>query len=455
MIARRYFAHIDSAGRSPLDHAVAFGYTGGVGENLAMRFVDAEQALLGFRSSPVHLTNLLDPVWNATGVAVGNGPDGVLWVQVFGTVATCPLSAHTAQPALVLANPAVAGTSPVSAYVTGTTSSVSVGTTSLGSAATSPTSVTALTPPDTEVAGYTVDIATPAPGQIVTVTNRSRSSGVPVSADLVFGDLPARTLAPDATFQRAVYAPQEIRLTAGATTSRFTIAGAGVYDPTVTVLSPASGTAVPQGAVVPVTVAVTDPIGGTLTGILVQAMPPGGLVATAVTDALGRATLGVKISLADASQLISIRAQRSDGTFGDETLLSLVVDANTPPAATAGGPYAVELNDSLRLDAPTATDTDGISSYQWDLDRDGSFDDATGQQPVITWTAVNALVCGGVCVADQTSTIRLRVTNGPRRVHRRRDHGDGNPRLRHRRLAAAVHAAARQPDQPACRRRDP
>ena len=95
MIARRYFAHIDSAGRSPLDHAVAFGYTGGVGENLAMRFVDTEQALLGFRSSPVHLTNLLDPVWNATGVAVGNGPDGVLWVQVFGTVATCPLSAHT------------------------------------------------------------------------------------------------------------------------------------------------------------------------------------------------------------------------------------------------------------------------------------------------------------------------------------------------------------------------
>ena len=218
-----------------------------------------------------------------------------------------------------------------------------------------------------------------------------------MSAELVFGDLPPHARSPPTPHSTAVYAPQEIRLTAGATTSRFTIAGAGVYDPTVTVLSPASGTAVPQGAVVPVTVAVTDPIGGMLTGILRPATPPGGLVATSVTDALGRATLGVKISLADASQLISIRAQRSDGTFGDETLLSLVVDANTPPAATAGGDRRVELNDSLRLDAPTATDTDGISSYQWDLDRDGSFDDATGQQPVITWTAVNALHAAAAC----------------------------------------------------------
>ena len=411
MIAGRYFAHIDSSSRSPLDRAVSFGYTGGVGENLAMRVIDAEHALLAWRSSPVHLSNLLDPVWNATGVAVGNGPDGVLWVHVFGTVATCPSSAHPAKsPALVLENPAIAGTSPVSGYVTGTTSSASVGGTSRVVAAPPPL-VTASPQPDTEVAGYTIDRAVPAPGQVVTITNRSRSGGIPVGADLVFGDLPARTLAPDATFRRAVYGPQEIRLTAGTTTSRFGIAGAGAYDPTVTVVSPTSGVSVAQGAVVPVVVTVTDPIGGALAGVLVKATPPGGLVASAVTDVNGRATLAVKISQAGTPQLISLRARRTDGTFDRETLLSLAVVANTPPAATAGGPYAVELNDSLRLDAPTATDTDGISSYDWDLDRDGSFDDATGQQPLISWAAVNTLVCGGACSADQTATIRLRVTD--------------------------------------------
>lgn len=411
MIARRYFAHIDGSGQSPLDRAVSFGYTGGVGENLAMRVIDAEQALLAWRSSPVHLSNLLDPVWNATGVAVGNGPDGVLWVQVFGTVATCPSSAHPAQsPALVLANPAIAGTSPVSGYVTGTTSSASVGGTSRVVAA-PPGLVTASPPPYTEVAGYTIDHAVPAPGQVVTITNRSRSGGIPVGANLVFGALPTRTLAPDATFKRAVYGPQEIRLTAGTTTSRFGIAGTGTYDPIVTVVSPTSGVSVAQGAVVPVVVTVKNPIGDFLAGVLVQATPPGDLVASAVTDVNGQATLAVKISLAGTPQLISLKAQRTDGNFGGETLLSLTVAANTPPAATAGGPYAVELNDSLRLDAPTATDTDGISSYDWDLDRDGSFDDATGQQPLIAWAAVNTLVCGGACSADQTATIRLRVTD--------------------------------------------
>jgi uncharacterized protein YkwD len=63
LTAKRYFAHLDSAGRTPLDRARANGYTGGVGENIALRFVNGAQVLLGWRSSPVHLENLLDRAW--------------------------------------------------------------------------------------------------------------------------------------------------------------------------------------------------------------------------------------------------------------------------------------------------------------------------------------------------------------------------------------------------------
>ena len=117
LISKRYFAHLDSAGRTPLDRARANGYNGGVGENIALRFVNGTQVLLGWRSSPVHIENLLDPIWNATGVAVGNSPDGVVWVQVFGTVPTCPTADRASIPApVVLSNPPADAAAPVAAW---------------------------------------------------------------------------------------------------------------------------------------------------------------------------------------------------------------------------------------------------------------------------------------------------------------------------------------------------
>jgi heme-degrading monooxygenase HmoA len=52
---------------------------------------------------------------------------------------------------------------------------------------------------------------------------------------------------------------------------------------------------------------------------------------------------------------------------------------NQPPIADAGGPYTVNEAATLTLDTSGSTDPDdNIVLYEWDLDNDGDFDDATG-----------------------------------------------------------------------------
>ncbi len=51
-----------------------------------------------------------------------------------------------------------------------------------------------------------------------------------------------------------------------------------------------------------------------------------------------------------------------------------------PPIARVGGPYFGKIGNSFTLDASGSSDPDGdtITGYNWDLDGDGEFDDATG-----------------------------------------------------------------------------
>jgi len=52
---------------------------------------------------------------------------------------------------------------------------------------------------------------------------------------------------------------------------------------------------------------------------------------------------------------------------------------NNPPTAEAGGPYSGQPTNTITLDGSASTDTDGsITTYEWDLDNDGQYDDATG-----------------------------------------------------------------------------
>lgn len=63
------------------------------------------------------------------------------------------------------------------------------------------------------------------------------------------------------------------------------------------------------------------------------------------------------------------------------SLQSLVdgINNNTAPEANAGGPYVSDEGNGLILDGSNSTDADGsIVSWEWDLDDDGAYDDASG-----------------------------------------------------------------------------
>jgi len=77
-----------------------------------------------------------------------------------------------------------------------------------------------------------------------------------------------------------------------------------------------------------------------------------------------------------------------------------VIGCYTPPVADAGGPYLGVENTPITLNASGSFDPDGsIVSYEWDLDMDGLYDDASGEVVDYLWND------------DYESLIRLRVTD--------------------------------------------
>jgi hypothetical protein len=60
---------------------------------------------------------------------------------------------------------------------------------------------------------------------------------------------------------------------------------------------------------------------------------------------------------------------------------------NEPPVAEINGPYDGNVNEEILLDGTSSIDSDGtIISYEWDLDNDGQFDDAAGEQTSWSWS---------------------------------------------------------------------
>jgi len=89
---------------------------------------------------------------------------------------------------------------------------------------------------------------------------------------------------------------------------------------------------------------------------------------------------------------------------------------NRPPMADAGGPYVVNSGGVLELNGlgsfdPDAPCGDSIASWDWDLDADGWFDDATGPLPSLAWSATEFFLCGGPCADAVSHPIGLRVTD--------------------------------------------
>ena len=84
-------------------------------------------------------------------------------------------------------------------------------------------------------------------------------------------------------------------------------------------------------------------------------------------------------------------------------MLDQVVDG----VADAGGPYAITEGDPLTLDGTASLAGPG-ATYSWDVNGDGTFGDATGASPTLTWTDLEALGLDG----DTTPhTVTLRLTD--------------------------------------------
>jgi PKD repeat protein len=85
---------------------------------------------------------------------------------------------------------------------------------------------------------------------------------------------------------------------------------------------------------------------------------------------------------------------------GPGTVTANYVVTNLLPVADASGPYNVNEGSVVNLDASGSYDSDGsIVLYEWDLDNDGVYDDATGATTSKTW------------FDDGVYTVGLRVTD--------------------------------------------
>lgn len=77
-----------------------------------------------------------------------------------------------------------------------------------------------------------------------------------------------------------------------------------------------------------------------------------------------------------------------------------------PVVADAGGPYSIAEGDSLTLDGSGSSPG---AIYEWDLNEDGDFTDATGIAPTLSWTELEAL---GIDDGPAVWTVTVRVTLG-------------------------------------------
>jgi len=93
-------------------------------------------------------------------------------------------------------------------------------------------------------------------------------------------------------------------------------------------------------------------------------------------------------------------------------------DVNFDPAANAGGPYSVATHATIALDGSASSDVDGsIVLYEWDLDDDGYYDDATGATAGFTssragWFTVGLRVTDDDGAQDtDTATVIVRAAS--------------------------------------------
>ena len=106
MAANSFTEHIGSDGSDPIQRALEEGYPiDNVGENLASGLDSAANVLAGWKSSPAHNQNMLDPLWVAIGISRELDTTSY-WATSFGEVLDCPtaLLISEEEPTIILAS---------------------------------------------------------------------------------------------------------------------------------------------------------------------------------------------------------------------------------------------------------------------------------------------------------------------------------------------------------------
>ncbi|MEI6714755.1 MAG: HYR domain-containing protein [Verrucomicrobiota bacterium] len=103
----------------------------------------------------------------------------------------------------------------------------------------------------------------------------------------------------------------------------------------------------------------------------------------------------------------------SDDPDEADFVITLAGTGNQAPVAAPGGPYFMTIGQSLTLSGAASSDPDspygdGVASYQWDIQNDGSYE-ASGSNPTISWNVLNAVL--NPVSYPLTATIRLKVTD--------------------------------------------
>ncbi|MFH8252587.1 beta strand repeat-containing protein [Microbacterium sp. B2969] len=120
-------------------------------------------------------------------------------------------------------------------------------------------------------------------------------------------------------------------------------------------------------------------------------------------DAAGNATFTTSTLTAGTHTVTATYG--GDATF-DTSNASVDQVVLAPVVADAGRPYSVAEGESLTLDGSGST---ALATYEWDLNGDSDFSDATGIAPTLTWAQLEAL---GIDDGPSTHTVTLKVTLG-------------------------------------------
>jgi subtilisin-like proprotein convertase family protein len=100
----------------------------------------------------------------------------------------------------------------------------------------------------------------------------------------------------------------------------------------------------------------------------------------------------------------------SGGATSVATVTVVVAQSNRAPVASAGGAYTLVEGQPLHLDGSASSDADGDPlTYTWDVNGDGTFGDATGVAPTLSWPQLAAL---GVGDGPANFLVSVRVDDG-------------------------------------------